>query len=116
MSVPTRESVLDFIRHFHFADRNGEVTETFTQGCCYWFAVILILRFNNATIVYDPKENHFAAEIGLRYYDITGEITEPHEWIPFWLYADETHKARILRDCVFFETDVSPKSGTRKEK
>lgn len=48
------------------------VVECFTQGCCYWFAVILKERFSGK-IVYEPVIKHFACEIDGHIYDITGD-------------------------------------------
>ena len=36
-----REEILDFIAHFQRTD----TIEVFTNGMCYWFAVILLERF-----------------------------------------------------------------------
>ena len=49
--------ILGFIKHFSGA------TDTFLNGCCYWFTVILTLRFGGETL-YSPIENHFVQKIG----------------------------------------------------
>lgn len=93
--------VIRFIRRFQ---RGEAVTEAFTQGCCYWFAAILYWRFmdDGAEIVYDEAANHFGALISGRVYDITGDVTESFQWRSWSELNDESHRARIIRDCILF--------------
>lgn len=100
-----------FIRRFRM---NEGTVETFTQGCCYWFAVILFIRFmrSGAQIMYDQRENHFAASIGGRVYDITGDVTDGHDWV-LWRnmrQIDELEAKRIVRDCINFTDDTEQNS------
>ena len=98
-----KEEILNFI--FQFTNGNREqVIDTFTSGCCYWFAVILSERFNNQypEIVYDVVENHFATAIRGRIYDITGDVTDQYTWIDWNTYDDDVHKKRIIKQCVKF--------------
>lgn len=53
------------------------VIECFTNGCCYWFAVILRQRFKGK-IVYDPVIGYFACKIGDAVYDIRGNIDKQY--------------------------------------
>lgn len=97
------DQINQFIRHFQ--TNEGTIT-TFTCGCCYWFAVILFIRFmpDGAQIVYDQVDNHFATMIGDRVYDITGDVTDGHNWV-LWRsmrYLDELLTSRIVRDCINF--------------
>lgn len=98
--------VEQFINHFHRTSKTGDVTEVFTNGCCYWFAFILCSRFEGARIMYDQVANHFAAEIGGRLYDITGDVTGQYNMIPWDKYddivQDDLEKSRILDYCVNF--------------
>lgn len=96
-----KEMVLNFIRRFTEHDRNGDVSDLFLNGCCYWFARILSDRFHGV-IVYDPVRNHFATQIAARFYDITGEITEGYEFIPWDMYEDTVHKQRLTKQCINF--------------
>lgn len=64
------------------------ITETFTGGYCYWFAVILSERFVGSHIQYDPIEGHFVTEIGGRLYDIRGDVTEQYQDVREW-YSEE---------------------------
>ena len=94
------DTVQSFLNRFH-----GDATEVFTNGCCYWFALILFRRFirDGAEIVYDIIDNHFATKINGRVYDITGDITDKtHLWISWNEYKDTAHKDRISRDCIQF--------------
>lgn len=92
-----------FIRHFN---NNDGTVKTFTCGCCYWFAVILLIRFGNrdAKIMYDRRINHFATMIEGRVYDITGDVTDEYEW-DLWddvRLIDELDTKHIIRDCINF--------------
>lgn len=92
-----------FIHKFKQFDKSGEVVKTFTEGYCYYFACILCERFKIGTIWYSEKDNHFAARIGSRLYDITGDITSRKaDFIP-WHKMQEVDSlvyARLVRDCV----------------
>lgn len=52
--------------------------------------------------MYDPVANHFAAEIDGVVYDITGDVTERYNMVPWDSYGDDIHKLRIVRDCILF--------------
>jgi hypothetical protein len=67
------ELILDFIQGF----RDLDAEKCFSNGMCYHFTTLLRARFgDDCRVVYDPFINHFAAEIGDRIYDITGDITD----------------------------------------
>ena len=99
--MKTMSDIEKFISRFHSSDN---IDEVFTNGCCYWFAYILFVRFLDidAQIMYDKLCNHFATKIGDRIFDITGDVTDMHEWEPWSDFDDELHKQRIIRDCVRF--------------
>ena len=84
--------VLRFIRDFKRFD-TGQVTRTFTNGYCYWFAFILHTRFPDSEIVYYSAGNHFACKIGNRIFDITGDITDKNLFFESW---DEFQKIEPL--------------------
>lgn len=99
--MPNR--VLGFISRF---TRNGtakDTIDTFTCGCCYWFAYILTVRFSilNPEIVYDDIQNHFGTRIDHRVYDITGDVTDDYTWQP-WASVSEDIADSVLRDCINF--------------
>ena len=91
-----------FLKRFHSAN---DVDTVFTQGCCYWFAMILFVRFirENAEIMYDSANNHFGTRIHGRVYDVTGDVTDTYsDWMPWNEFDAETERQRIMRDCVMF--------------
>lgn len=94
-------NVLNFIDNFK-GEYPSILEKIFTQGCCYWFALILKERFKkyNPKICFDTIESHFACKIDDRYYDITGEINNISSFVDWETYPDETHKKRIIRYCV----------------
>lgn len=52
-----------------------ELEHVFYRGYCYWFAVILSIRFKGE-IWFNPVMIHFAAYIDGNLYDIYGEINK----------------------------------------
>jgi hypothetical protein len=52
--------------------------------------------------MYDQVFNHFVTEIDGRLYDITGDVTEKYNVIPWDEYSDDLHRIRIIRDCIMF--------------
>ena len=75
-----------FINKFKTFDRYGDVTKTFTNGYCYWFAHILLHRFSkyNPKIVYYEVGKHFAVKIYGHIFDITGDITLKNLFFEDW--------------------------------
>lgn len=104
-SAVSPQTIQRFIDRFTSSGHNEEVINAFTNGCCYWFARILASRFGG-TVVYHPVDNHFAAEICGKIYDITGNIGEKG-FLAWSQYNDSAHRARIIRDCILF-TEVTP--------
>lgn len=90
-----------FLNRFH---DYPDVDTTFTSGCCYWFAVILMLRFSESLpqLMYDSVANHFGVQINGRVYDITGNVTDQYSWGKWSDIDDELWKSRIIRDTVMF--------------
>ena len=90
----------DEIREFLEGMRNGGTIDTFTNGYCYWMAVILKERFGGE-IMYDAVDNHFGTMIAGKIWDITGEI-DYGDWVEWWLFQmNEPKQAkRITIDCI----------------
>lgn len=112
-SEMTHQKVLKFIARFTNNSQKQEVIDTFSCGCCYWFADILWNRFcldddvEECTVLYDPVINHWACQINGIVYDITGMIPIDAEynwevWVDF-MYQDELLTKRLYRDCINFE-------------
>lgn len=105
--VPTNAVQTGEVNRFiqRFTEHGSQVEQCFTQGCCYWFAWVLTERFPGSEIVYDAIGNHFAAKIGGRAYDITGDVTEKalSPWEPWSGYeVGSTCRAGIVRNCIMF--------------
>lgn len=102
-NVITKNKVLDFISKF----QNDGTIKTFTEGCCYWFAIILCERFNmsgnTTSIVFNPISGHFAANIDGNMYDVTGEIPQSDEWTSWdkWLKEEPVYGETVIRDCIY---------------
>lgn len=92
------DTVLAFIRQF----QNEGTIRTFTNGCCYWFAHILVNRFLLSEIAYNPVENHFAARIASELYDITGKIDNDGHWMDWDDYqaTEPADAARVYDNCI----------------
>lgn len=95
--------VQKFIDRFHTVSPTENLTEVFSLGCCYWFAIILYCRFPESRLMYDEVTNHFATEIDGRIYDVTGDITGKYEMAPWDDLPDPQLRRRITRDCILFE-------------
>ena len=94
-----KTDVVKFIEHF----QNLGTIDTFTNGCCYWFAFILTNRFpNNSCIMYNPIDVHFAASIDGDLFDITGELQKTPEWVKWSEYekVDELETERLYKYCI----------------
>ena len=97
--------VLSFIRRFKsvFPD---EMEYTFYRGYCYWFALILAVRFSGE-IWFNPSLVHFAAKIDGELYDIYGVVTpgvDPItkkfdenniEWVEWGEYQETNNQDKI---------------------
>jgi len=106
--MTSKETILDFISNF----QNEGTIKTFTEGCCYWFALILLERFNmmeqtkekNACrLMYNQVDGHFACRINGELYDITGEIEYNKNWEewPDWFMRETSYREVVVRDCIY---------------
>ena len=104
-NVDSIETILGFIDRFTANGKRKEVIDTFSNGCCYWFANILYNRFmldSRCAIMYDQVANHFGCLINNVVYDITGMVTHDYSWEP-WRDIHEKDPLlfeRIVRDCI----------------
>ena len=98
--------VEEFIQNFHQGD--FRIIDLFRNGYCYYFAVILKVRFQDGNIYYQPLNNHFIFGLNEKYYDVTGEIdvadTETYLW-SVYAEVDKSHTKRIIRDCILKVAD-----------
>lgn len=92
----TNNEVLEFIQ------RRFKTDCKWTDGNCYYFAIILKDRFPDGKIFYDVIYSHFIFQYQNKYYDWTG-IINPIGYLVEWDKFDEydsSVKKRIIRDCV----------------
>ena len=67
-----------------------EIEDTFMNGYCYWFARILAERFKGE-VWFNPLQVHFACNIGIYLYDVTGMIEDAYGWVSWEQYQIEHH-------------------------
>lgn len=98
------KKVLDFI-HRRFRDYDCN----WTNGNCYYFAVILVDRFKDegAAIYYDTVDGHFICKIDDIFYDWNGALTFEEEHIEKYIKKwsdlcneDPIWSNRIVRDVI----------------
>lgn len=94
------KEIKDFIREFSSEEK------FFTEGKCFWFAVILKVRFGGK-IKYHPVDNHWATEIDGVLYDVTGSIDSVgfEDW-PGRFKEDTTYYNRLISQCILFDWDA----------
>lgn len=98
-----REKILEFI----FRRFNDDCH--WTDGNCYYFAVILKARFTNGEIWYDAVDDHFIFKIENHFYDWNGtciqyEIDDKllehvYKWDEY-KKIDPVHYERIIKDVI----------------
>ena len=94
----TSENILQFIKKF--SDFGNQIVECFTEGNCFWFAMVLAMEFVGE-IYYDPIVGHFATMIDGTMYDITGVVKNTGDFISLEeIREDGLLWARLQRDCV----------------
>lgn len=94
------QTILAFIDKFKEI-HGEELEDIFSDGWCYYFAVILRARFTGR-IYYLPVMNHFVCKIGDLFYDINGIVIPEGDYYPWdeYKYQDIIHTQRIIRDCI----------------
>ena len=96
------ERILNFINNF----QNIGTIQTFTEGCCYWFAEILRLRFegeySDVELMYNQIDGHFCTRIDGTLYDITGVLTDDGNWMTWCEFKDldPVYAEVVERDCI----------------
>lgn len=84
-----------------FINRRFKEDCHWTDGNCYYFALILSRRFGG-TICYDQIDGHFSTLIYGKYYDFTG-IIEPSKEVMSLDYIrdhDSSLYFRLIDDCI----------------
>lgn len=92
------------INEFLEGMRNEGTVKVFTEGYCYWFAMILKERFDGE-LMYNPVQGNFCCRVNGELWDITGEVQDDGNWQEWWLYqmnepldAERVRKACILKE------------------
>ena len=95
--LATEQKVLQFIKDRFSDDCN------WTDGNCYYFAVILKARFPKGKIYYDVRLGHFVYHYHNKFYDWLGvyECNADYlvPWDVFEMY-DPEQKKRIIQNCI----------------
>ena len=96
-----RDKVLNFINDF--TKGNRIIIDTFLNGYCYYFSVILLERFGGE-LYYLPIDNHFIVRIDKVFYDVTGIFDVggkiSYRWCDF-VQEEPLEAARIIKDCIY---------------
>lgn len=90
------DKVLEFIQ------RRFKNNCKWTDGNCYYFAIILKDRFPEGTIFYDVINGHFVFFYNNEIYDWNGIRCDCNclvRWDDFDKY-DESQRQRIVQDCI----------------
>lgn len=107
IQIYKKQDIIDFIDNFK--KQNKQVLEkVFTEGNCYYFAIILKNRFPEISIVYSQINNHFMCLYDNHIYDIFGDITNNVEVRDLYLW--ETYKnvdfidySNVVKYCINLE-------------
>lgn len=91
-----------FIENFKKGMDKDKIEEFFLHGNCFHFALI-IESIYGGDIVYDPHNQHFSLKRRNVFYDISGKIEEPFDFL-YWADLEEEESEEyeeLKRDCVF---------------
>ena len=97
----TKAEILKFIAQF------ADIKDSFLYGKCYWFAEILMLRFEGGVPYYNQVDNHWVVKFGDTLYDASGEIEDTAGYEP-WADVQVQEPAltkRLLKNCACFYDD-----------
>lgn len=98
--------VVDFINNFSSKGENTGAIDALGDKCSYWMAMVLYERFllSNPVVMYDRTLRHFGCRIGQQVYDITGNVTDLFDWVPWDTYKrkDKKETQKIVNERVMF--------------
>lgn len=104
MEKITNPTIEQFINNFRIQNK-VETVDSFMNGNCYYFALILKNLYPHGTIEYDTLDGHFIYHYLGKYYDVYGchtynNVKNIVNWETYSNY-DINHYIRILRDCIY---------------
>lgn len=99
-----KEEVIKFIEFFK-RKYPLEITDTFLNGFCYYFAIMLKERFGGC-IFYNPDIVHFSVLIDGYLYDITGIINAENATWYEWEGYKQSEDTSVIQDCCINKIDV----------
>lgn len=98
--------ILTFIEDFKKFGTGKEIEDCFSNGYCYYFAIILKERFPEGEIFYNIT-NHFVFKYNNEFYDITGNCTQKYNnWgTDSWkgyieLESDSSHLKSLIQSSI----------------
>lgn len=91
-----------FINDFKRYEKNDVLLDTFTNGYCYQFAIILQERFGGE-IFYDYIIGHFYILIDNLYYDIRGNVTNIVDKEHLYSRTEWIQIGTIIKGCMLKE-------------
>lgn len=93
-----KDEVIEFISR-RFSEKNDH----WTDGNCYYFALILCSRFSELSICYLPVRGHFVAGYGGEFFDANGVVDVGDEDVISFMnlyYEDKLLWERLYRYCI----------------
>lgn len=96
---PSSKEILEFIRPFN---KVPELVKFFTDGYCYYFAIILVERFGAfSDIMYNPIVGHFGCRINGHIYDVTGIVNDEQDFVPWDTWErDSGARQAVIDGCI----------------
>lgn len=111
----SKQEILTFIEKFKYIygiekeQYKNNLEYIFTNGNCYFFALILKEIFPKSHIVYSQIDCHFLIMYDYHLYDILGDRT--NDFSAYYLVdwenyenEDKSEYKRIIRDCILLQT------------
>ena len=100
----------DFIEGFK-KKHKYELEDTFLNGYCYWFTIMLIKRFRGE-IWFNEYTCHFAAYINGDLYDISGKLPSKDGWTTWEKFQLEHHYEAVQIERYIVRKEKKPDDYT----
>ena len=92
-----KEEILEFINKFKQYEKDSILVKTFTEGFCYYFALILKERFDGE-IVYIKEFDHFVLKKDEFLFDITGNVSKKYKDCK--IVVNWKNNSTIIKQCI----------------